>query len=87
MFPHSDAVYAVHNLRLQDDLKYAAQQRLAATASEAAGIRPLHVAAIAGLGGLAARFAACWRRAVAAPRSQGPNTETGRAGAARAGLA
>ena len=70
MFPHSDTVYTVHTLRLQDELQYAARQRLAATARDAAGIPPLHVAASESFGRIAKWFGARVHGAFAARRAQ-----------------
>ena len=44
MFPHSETVFAVHDLRLQDGLRNAARQRLAATAVVETETRPMHLA-------------------------------------------
>lgn len=81
MFPHSDTVYAVHTLRLQDELKYAARQRLAATAREATGRQAPHFEMSDVLARIARRFGAGMRGSFAAPRSQPRTPETGRAGA------
>ena len=82
MFPHSDTVYTVHTLRLQDELKYAARQRLAATAGEANGRQAPRFEMGDILGRIARRRGAKLRGLFAAPRSQRPTPETGRSGAA-----
>lgn len=81
MFPHSDTVYTVHTLRLQDELKHAARQRLAATANETTGGQAPHFAMSEVLGRIASRLGARVQATFAAPRSQRPTSETGRAGA------
>ncbi len=87
MFPHSDTVYAVHNLRLQDELQFAARQRLAATVREAARNQPTHMAMTEGLAQLVKQVRVRLRWSLATPGALATNGEPGRAGAAGARLA
>jgi hypothetical protein len=85
MFPHSDTVYAVRNLRLQDELKFAARQRLAATCRETTAIQPIRAAVGEGLARLAKRVHR--RGTIAMPAAHLTNREAGQTKAAGAGLA
>ena len=81
MFPHSDTVYAVHTQRLQDELKFAARQRLAATTKEATGGQAPHFEMSDVFVRIVERFGAHLRGSFAAPRWRRPTPETGRGGA------
>lgn len=58
MFPHSNTIYAVHELRRQEYLREAARERLAALAIPAARSRLTHVAASDRLHGMLNRMSA-----------------------------
>jgi len=85
MFPHSDTVYAVRNQWLQDELKFAARQRLATTCRETTAIQPIRAAVGEGLARLAKRVRT--RGTIAMPVAHLTNREAGQTEAAGAGLA
>jgi hypothetical protein len=85
MFPHPDTVYAVRNQRLQDELKFAARQRLAATCRETTTIQPIRAAVGEGLARLAKRVRT--PGTIAMPVAHLTNREAGQTEAAGAGLA
>ena len=81
MFPHSDTIYTVHSLRLQEDLQHAARQRLAATAEKATGGQAPHFEMSDVFVRIVERFGARVHGSFAAPRLRRPTPETGRGGA------
>jgi hypothetical protein len=85
MFPHPDTVHAVRNQRLQDELKFAARQRLAATCRETTTIQPIRAAVGEGLARLAKRVRT--RGTIAMPVTHLTNREASQTEAACAGLA
>jgi hypothetical protein len=72
-------------MRLQDELQFAARQRLAATCTENSAIQPIIAAMGAGLARLAKRV--CTRGTIATPVAHLTNCEAGHTEAAGAGLA
>ena len=87
MFPHPHTVNAVNDLRLQDELRFAARQRLADTAENAMQPRPLSLAVRAGAALIGAWVRACLPHAVGERSAVGSSSGGERAEVAGAGLA
>jgi hypothetical protein len=65
-------------MRQSADRAYVARQRLAATAQQAAGIQPAHVAVSESLSRVGNSVRERWRRAVTSPAGNRPGVEVGR---------
>jgi hypothetical protein len=86
MFPNGDTLYEYVSMRQSADRTYAARQRLAATAREAAGIQPVSSVVSESLSRLGNRMRERLRIAVASPTRNRLIEGTGRAELPGAGI-